>query len=337
MDMRTLGNGLASSAVGLGCMGLSHGYGPATDSAEAMRLIREAYDMGYRLFDTAETYGTAEHPPINEELVGRALADVRDDVSIVTKFGIHFDYDHDEPPYPLHLDSRPETVRASLEGSLRRLGTDHVDLYLQHRIDPDVEPEEVAGVMADLVAEGKVLHWGISEATEDYLRRAHAVCPVCAVENRYSMMARWHADLFPVLEELGVGFIAFSPLANGFLTQAVSEKEAAGLSTADGDYRAAMPQFAPGARERNRDLLDLLDRLAATHDATSAQVSLAWMIAERPYIVPIPGSTKRRRLEENAAAGDIRLSAEEVAAVDAALDAMGTGPVFGGSAAASHE
>ena len=212
MNTRTLGADLTVSAVGLGCMGFSHAYGAPTEKKEAIRSIRAACDLGYTLFDTAETYGTAADPHENEKLVGEALKDVRNSVQIVTKFGIRFDETSTAVNKPLIPDSRPETIRSSVEGSLRRLQTDHIDLYFQHRMDPRVEPEAVARVMADLIREGKITHWGISEATEDYLRRAHAVCPVTAVQNRYSMMARQHEALFPVLEELHIGFVAFSPM-----------------------------------------------------------------------------------------------------------------------------
>lgn len=331
MKFRELGRGLTVSAIGLGCMGFSHAYGLATEDAEATRLIRLAHDEGVTLFDTAETYGTPSDPHCNEVLVADALRPVRDEVVIVTKFGIRFDYEHEKPPYPLHLDSSSEAIRASCEGSLQRMGLDRIDLYLQHRIDPNVPPEEVARTVAELMAEGKVVHWGISEANEEYLRRAHAVCPVTAVENRYSMMARWHEELFPVCEELGVGFLAFSPLANGFLAGGVHKGMQAGFSAEEGDYRASMPQFADEAIERNRDLTALLDEVAAGHGATPAQVGLAWMICKKPYIVPIPGSRKASRIRENAGAADVELSGDEVAAIDAALDAMGMSEVFGGS------
>ena len=218
MTNRVLGADLTVSAVGLGCMGFSHAYGAPTQRSEAVRAIRAAFDLGYTMFDTAETYGTAADPHENEKLVGEALKDIRDQVQIVTKFGIRFDETSSAVNKPLIPDARPETIRASVEGSLRRLQTDHIDLYFQHRMDPHVEPEAVAQVMADLIQEGKITHWGISEVTEDYLRRAHKVCPVTAVQNRYSMMARQHEALFPVLEELNVGFVAFSPMANGLLT-----------------------------------------------------------------------------------------------------------------------
>lgn len=214
MKKRILGKGLEVSAVGLGCMGFSHAYGAPTEYQEAVQMIRRAYGMGYTFFDSAEVYGTQENPHDNEILVGEALGPYRNQVQIVSKFGIRFDMTSSEVNHPLIPDSRPQVIRASVEGSLKRLGTDHIDLYFQHRIDPAVEPETVAEVMKDLVKEGKILHWGISEANEEYLRRAHRVCPVTAVENRYSMMARQYETLFPVMEELNIGFVAFSPLTN---------------------------------------------------------------------------------------------------------------------------
>lgn len=218
MKERILGNGLKVSAVGLGCMGFSHAYGEPTEKKEAVRLIQKAADMGYTFFDTAEVYGTPADPHQNEVLVGEALKGRRDQVVIATKFGIHFDESSPRVNNPLVPDSRPEVIRSSVEASLKRLGTDHIDLYYQHRPDPLIPVEEVAGVMADLIKEGKITHWGLSEAEESTIRRAHAVCPVTAIQNRYSMMARWHEDLFPVLEELHIGYVAFSPLANGFLS-----------------------------------------------------------------------------------------------------------------------
>ena len=218
MDTRILGKDLTVSAVGFGCMGFSHAYGAPTDERETVRLLRQAAELGYTFFDTAEVYGTPEDPHANERLVGKALAPIRSHVTIASKFGLRFDLESGRIPYPLIPDARPQTIRSSVEGSLRRLRSDHIDLYFQHRIDPAVSPEEVAGVMADLIREGKITHWGISEANEEYLRRAHAVCPVTAVQNRYSMMARRCESLFPVLEELGIGLVAFSPMANGFLT-----------------------------------------------------------------------------------------------------------------------
>lgn len=328
MEKRILGNGLEVSAIGLGCMGFSHAYGAPTEDKEAIRMIRYAFDCGYTLFDTAEVYGTADDPHVNEQLVGEALKPIRNHVQIVTKFGIRFDMDSEQVNHPLIADSKPEVIRKSVEGSLRRLQTDHIDLYFQHRIDPAVEPEVVAGVMAELIKEGKILHWGISEANEEYLRRAHAVCPVTAVENRYSMMARHYEALFPVLEELNIGLIAFSPMANGFLTGAYGkgvqfDKEL--------DYRSNMPQFTDEAVEQNQELLHLLHRMAETKDATSAQISMAWMLCKKSWIVPIPGTRKQERLAENAGAAEVKLSAEEVTALDNALDHIKMSAVFGGS------
>lgn len=241
MEYRTLGlSGLRVSAVGLGCMGMSHAYGAPADKREMTELLADAIEMGYTFFDTAEVYGTPDHPHDNEELLGKALRPFRDRIVIATKFGLTFDTPHAVGPHALILDSSPETIRRSVEESLRRLHTDHIDLYYQHRIDPKAEPEKVAGMMADLIREGKILHWGISEANEEYLRRAHKICPVTAVQNRYSMMARQHEALFPVLEELGVGFVAFSPLANGLLTNCYTADTTFDIAT---DYRASMPNF----------------------------------------------------------------------------------------------
>lgn len=328
MKRRTLGKNLDVSAIGYGCMGLSHAYGKALDEKDAVRVIREAFEMGYTLFDTAEVYGTQEDPHVNERLVGEALHDVRDQVQIVTKFGIRFDTESDLRPYPLIPDARPERIRQSVEGSLKRLQTDHIDLYFQHRIDPQVEPEAVAEVMVELIKEGKILHWGISEANEEYLRRAHAVCPVTAVENRYSMMARHYEALFPVLEELGVGLVAFSPMANGLLTGKYGK---GAQFDAKYDYRASMPQFTDEAMAQNRALFALLDDLAARKNATPAQISMAWMLCKKPWIVPIPGSRNPARMKENAGAADVVLSADEVAAIDKALDGMEMSAVFVGT------
>ena len=333
MHTRTLGADLTVSAVGLGCMGFSHAYGAPTEKHEAIRSIRAAFDLGYTLFDTAETYGTAAAPHDNEKLVGEALKDVRNQVQIVTKFGIRFDETSTAVNKPLILDARPETIRASVEGSLRRLQTDHIDLYFQHRMDPNVEPETVAQVMADLIQEGKITHWGISEVTEDYLRRAHAVCPVTAVQNRYSMMARWHEALFPVLEELHIGFVAFSPMANGLLTGAYGKDDKFDSKL---DYRSAMPQFAPEAADQNQELLRILHVLAEDKHATPAQISLAWMLCKKPYIVPIPGSRRVERMRENAGAADIALSPAEVAQIDHILETLTMSAVFGGTAVKSR-
>lgn len=231
-------------------------------------------------------------------------------------------------PYPLIPDSRPETIRKSVEGSLRRLQTDHIDLYYQHRPDPDVPVEEVAGVVQNLIKEGKVLYWGLSEASEEDICRANAVCPLTAVQDRYSMMARWHEALFPVLEELGIGLVAFSPLANGLLSDRYN---AASHFEAGTDYRAGMPQFQPDSYDKNHDLLQLIRRIAAEKNATPAQISLAWMLCKKPWIVPIPGTRKLDRLQENAGATDVMLTNAEVKQIDKALDAMPMSDVFGGT------
>lgn len=328
MQYRTLGKDLTVSAVGLGCMGMSHAYGAPADKKEMTELLARAVDMGYTFFDTAEVYGTAENPHDNEELVGRALKPYRDKVVLATKFGIHFDMSSSAVNKPLIPDSRPEVIRASIESSLKRLGIDHIDLYYQHRPDPHVPVEEVAGVMADLIKEGKITHWGLSEATEDVIRRAHAVCPVTAIQNRYSMMARWYEILFPVLEELQIGYVAFSPLANGFLS-AKYGKDSVFDSVCD--YRSAMPQFSAEGIDKNKALIELLSQMANEKQATSAQISLAWMLCKKPYIVPIPGTRKLERLEENAGSADVLLTAQEVAVLDSALDEMEMSEVFGGS------
>ncbi len=328
MNHRILGNDLQVSALGLGCMGFSHAYGAPMEKDEAIRMIRQAVEMGYTFFDTAEIYGPQENPYDNERLVGEALAPYRDKVKIATKFGIRFDLSSQQVPYPIVTDSSPKRIRESVEGSLTRLRTDHIDLYFQHRIDVNTTPEEAADVMASLIKEGKILHWGISEANEDYLRRAHSVCPVTAVENRYSMMARHYEPLFPVLEELGVGLVAFSPMANGFLSGQYGKNENFDKKY---DYRSNMPQFTAEAVDKNQQLLALLHETAQRKNATPAQISLAWMLCKKPYIVPIPGTRKLSRLSENAGAADVILSAEEVASIDKALDGMEMSQVFGGS------
>ena len=333
MKTRVLGTDLTVSSIGLGCMGFSHAYGAPTEEREAVRAIRSAFDLGYTLFDTAEVYGTQADPHANERLVGEALRGIRDQVQIVSKFGIHFDEASPSVNKPLVPDARPETIRASVEGSLKRLDTDHIDLYFQHRIDPTVEPEVVAGVMADLIREGKITHWGVSEANEDYLRRAHAVCPVTAVENRYSMMARHYEALFPVLEELHIGLVAFSPMANGLLTGAYGKDARFDPKL---DYRSAMPQFTPQAADQNRELLQLLRDLAEQKHATPAQISLSWMLCRKPWIVPIPGTRKVERMRENAGAAEIVLSPEEVAALDEKLDTIPMSAVFGGTRTVSR-
>ena len=329
MNYRNLGNrGLRVSAIGLGCMGMSHAYGAPADHREMAELLAKAMDMGYDFFDTAEVYGTPDNPHDNEELLGSALKPYRNRVVIATKFGLRFDLESGRIPYPLIPDSRPETIRKSVEGSLRRLQTDHIDLYYQHRPDPDVPVEEVAGVVQNLIKEGKVLYWGLSEASEEDICRANAVCPLTAVQDRYSMMARWHEALFPVLEELGIGLVAFSPLANGLLSDRYN---AASHFEAGTDYRAGMPQFQPDSYDKNHDLLQLIRRIAAEKNATPAQISLAWMLCKKPWIVPIPGTRKLDRLQENAGATNVMLTDAEVKQIDKALDAMPMSDVFGGT------
>ena len=322
------------SAVGLGCMGMSHAYGVPADKQEMTELLADAVDMGYTFFDTAESYGTVSNPHDNEELLGNALKPFRDRIVIATKFGISFEHLEAPGPHAAITDSRPEVIRRSVDASLRRLRTDHIDLYYQHRTDPKVEPEIVASVMADLIKAGKILHWGISEPSEEYLRRAHSVCPVAAIQDRYSMMARWNEALFPTLEELGVGFVAFSPLANGLLTRCYTGNDRFDVAT---DYRASMPQFQKESFEQNKALFTLVDDLAEQKHATPAQISLAWMMCKRPWIVPIPGTRKLCRLKENIGAADIQLSAKEVEHIDSALDAMRMSDVFSGSLVKSRE
>lgn len=315
MKQRLLGNsGMQVSAVGLGCMGITHASGQPMSKQDGIGVIRKAYDMGYTFFDTAECY-TAIYPDgstaYNEEVVGEALRTVRDKVVIATKYGVRHGGDH------LLLDSRPATIRSSVERSLFRLGTDYMDLYYQHRIDPNVSPEEVAETMAELIKEGKIRHWGISEVNEDYLRRAHTVCPVTAVQNRYSMMARWHESLFPVLEELNITLVAFSPLANGFLSGKYGENTSFEQGV---DFRSNMPQYTKEGFDRSRKLLNLLNELAKRKDTTPAQLSLAWMLCRKPFIIPIPGSRKTERLQENLRASEIVLTAEEISMIDSLLD-----------------
>lgn len=328
MEYRTLGKDLKVSALGLGCMGMSHAYGAPADKKEMKELMAEAVDIGYAFFDTAEVYGTPENPHHNEELVGEALKPYRNKVAIATKFGIYFDMESNQVNKPLLPDSRPGVIRVSVENSLKRLGTDHIDLYYQHRVDPFVPIEEVAGVMRELIQEGKITHWGLCEADEETIRRAHAVCPVTAIQNRYSMMARWHEGLFPVLEELNIGFVAFSPLANGFLSARYGKDSKFDPGT---DYRSVMPQFAPEAAEQNRNLLELVSMVAEGKHATAGQVALAWMLGKKPYLVPIPGTRKSGRLKENAGAADIKLTAREIEILDRQLDTMEMSNVFGGT------
>lgn len=327
MKTRTLGKDLKVSAIGLGCMGMSHAYGKPSDKKEFQNVISHAIDDGYTFFDTAETYGNALDPHHNETILGEVLKPYKDKVVIATKFGIHFDESSKEVNKPLIVDTRPETIRKSVEGSLKRLQVDHIDLYYQHRNDPKRPIEEVAEVMQQLIDEGKITHWGLSEVGREVIERAHAVCPVTAIQNRYSMMARRYEDLFPTLEKLNIGFVAFSPLANGFLSGIYH-----GTSGFDklSDYRSVMPQFTEEAYQKNADLLRLLDEMAQAKGATKAQISLAWMLAKKDWIVPIPGTRNLERLKENAEAANVQLSDDDVKAIDHALDTMKMSAVYGG-------
>ncbi len=298
MQQRQLGkNGLTVSALGFGCMGLSHGYGPATDKQQAIALIRAAVDKGVTFFDTAEIYG----PYLNEDVVGEALAPVRDQVVIATKFG----FDCEQPGQV--LNSRPEHIRAAVEGSLKRLKTDVIDLYYQHRVDPDVPIEEVAGTIADLIAEGKVKHFGLSEAGVETIRRAHAIYPVSALQSEYSLWWREPEQaILPLLQELSIGFVPFSPLGKGFLTGTIN----AATTFDSSDFRNQVPRFSEAARQANQQLVEVVQQLAAEQGVTPAQVALAWLLAKAPWIVPIPGTTKLHRLEENLGAAGVTLSPE---------------------------
>ncbi|HIT68117.1 MAG TPA: aldo/keto reductase [Candidatus Merdisoma merdipullorum] len=328
MKKRILRKDLEVSAVGLGCMGMSHAYGPAADRKEMMELLAQAIDTGYTFFDTAEVYGTPENPHDNEELLGEALKPYRNQIVLASKCGIRFDETSPEVNKPLIPDGRPENIKKSADGSLKRLQTDHLDLYYIHRIDRTVPIEETAGAMKELIDAGKITHWGISEADEETLRRAHAVCPVTAVQNRYSMMYRDYEALFPVLEELQIGFVAFSPLANGFLSAKYNKESKFAAGT---DYRSVMPQFSPEGMDKNQELLGCLEQLADRKDATPAQISLAWMLAKKPWIVPIPGTRKYSRLIENARSADVELTDKELKEIDRMLNTVPMSEVFGGS------
>ena len=328
MKTRILGKDLEVSAVGLGCMGMSHAYGPASDKKEMTELLSKAVDKGYTFFDTAEVYGTPENPHDNEELLGEALKPYRDRIVLASKCWIRFDENSTETNKPLIPDGRPETIKKSVEGSLKRLQTDHLDLYYIHRIDRNVHIEETAGAMKELIGAGKITHWGISEADEAPLRKAHAVCPVTAVQNRYSMMYRDYEALFPVLEELQIGFVAFSPLANGFLSAKYNKDSKFDAGT---DYRGVMPQFSPEGMDKNKEMIEYLTEMADRKNATPAQISLAWMLAKKPWIVPIPGTRKYGRLVENAQAADVELTEQEVQDLDRMLDTVPMSEVFGGS------
>ena len=309
MKKRKLGNsGLEASAIGLGCMGMSFGLGPAKDKQEMIQLIRSAVEKGVTFFDTAEVYG----PFTNEELVGEALAPFRGRVVIATKFGFNIDPDgtqHQTPP----LNSRPQHIKQVAAASLKRLKTDHIDLFYQHRVDPNVPVEDVAGAVKDLIDEGKVRHFGLSEAGVETIRRAHAVQPVTALQSEYSLWWREpEAEILPTLEELGIGFVPFSPLGKGFLTGKIDEN-----TTFDStDFRNTVPRFSPDARKANQALVDLIAKFAEQKNATPAQVALAWVLAQKPWIVPIPGTTKLHRLEENLGAVNVELTTDDLRELD---------------------
>ena len=307
MKKRKLGkSGLEVSALGFGCMGLNYAYSQTIDKRESIALLRAAVERGVTFFDTAEMYG----PFTNEELVGEALKPYRDRVVIATKFGIKLQDGKQVQ------DSHPSRIRESVEGSLKRLNTDVIDLYYQHRVDPQVPIEDVAGTMKELISEGKIKHWGLSEAGVQTIRRAHAIHPVTAVESEYSLWWRRPEEaLLPALEELGIGFVPFSPLGKGFLTGSISKDAKFDKS----DFRSIVPRFTPAALDANHALVDLLKKVAGQKNATPAQISLAWLLAQKPWIVPIPGTTKRSRLEENIGAADVELSQADLNRINEAL------------------
>ncbi|MBR1281443.1 aldo/keto reductase [Bradyrhizobium sp. AUGA SZCCT0177] len=313
MQKRKLGkSGLEVSAIGLGCMGLSFGYGPAVEKQAGIALIRAAVERGVTFFDTAEVYG----PFTSEELVGEALAPVRDQVVIATKFG--FDIDP-KTGAQSGLSSRPEHIKQVAEASLKRLRTNVIDLFYQHRVDPNVPIEDVAGAVKDLIREGKVRHFGLSEAAAPTIRRAHAVQPVAALQSEYSLWWREPEEVIvPTLEELGIGFVPFSPLGKGFLTGAISETTTFDKS----DFRNVVPRFSPEARKANQALVDLLGKIAAGKKATSAQIALAWLLAQKPWIVPIPGTTKLHRLDENIGAAAVTLTSGDLGEIERAISAV---------------
>jgi aryl-alcohol dehydrogenase-like predicted oxidoreductase len=310
MQTRTLGSsGLEVSALGFGCMGLSYGYGPAQERRSAISLIRAVFEAGITFFDTGEAYG----PFVNEEVVGEALAPIREKVVIATKFG----FKNGDPM--AGVDSRPERIRAVADAALKRLNTDRIDLLYQHRVDPDVPMEEVAGTVKELVEQGKVRHFGLSEAGVASIRRAHAVQPVAALQSEYSMWWRApEAEVLPVCEELGIGFVPFSPLGKGFLTGKIDEH----TSFAKDDFRNIVPRFTPENRKANKALVDRVAAIATQRRATPAQIALAWLLAQKPWIVPIPGTTKLERMKENAGAAAIELTADEVRQLGEVLSAI---------------
>ena len=309
MKKRTLGKDLEVSALGFGCMGLSFGFGPATEKNEAIKVIRAAYDGGVTFFDTAEAYG----PKSNEELVGEALEPIRDKVVIATKFG----FKNGVPTEG--VDSRPERIRQVAEEALKRLRTDRIDLFYQHRVDPGVPMEDVAGTVKQLIEEGKVKHFGLSEAGVEIIRRAHAVQPVAALQSEYSLWWREpEKEILPTLEELGIGFVPFSPLGKGFLTGAISSK----TEFSKNDFRNIVPRFSAEARDANQALVDELGKIADEKKATKAQVALAWLLAQKPWIVPIPGTTKLHRLQENLGGASVELTPQDLTKIHQAISAI---------------
>jgi aryl-alcohol dehydrogenase-like predicted oxidoreductase len=314
MNKRDLGrSGLQVSAIGLGCMSMSFGYGPAGDPKEMTEVIRGAVERGVTFFDTAQVYG----PFTNEELVGEALAPFRKEVVIATKFGFRFE--QNGAPHSTGLDSRPETIKQSAEGSLKRLKVDAIELFYQHRVDPNVPIEDVAGAVKDLVQAGKVKHFGLSEAAAQTIRRAHVVQPVTAVQSEYSLWwRRPEEEILPLLEELGIGFVPHSPLGKGFLTGKINEQ----TSFADNDLRSRIPRFSGDARKANQALVALLEKVAQRRKATPGQIALAWLLGQRPWIVPIPGTTKLGRVEENMRAAEIALTAEDLREIDSAASSI---------------
>lgn len=313
MNTRNLGlvSPLTVSTVGLGCMGMSHGYGDPSDVNEMIKLIRKAHDLGVTFFDTAEVYG----PYTNEELVGQALEPIRNEVKIATKFGISMNMDD----FKQVLDSRPETIRKSVEGSLKRLRTDHIDLYYQHRVDPNIPVEDVAGTIKDLMDEGKILHWGLSEAGIETIKKAHAVLPLTAVQSEYSMFWREpEKNLLPVLEELGIGLVPFSPLGKGFLTGGITKD----TKFSKHDFRTSVPRFQKENIEANMKLVDFIKGIAVEKNITPAQVAIAWLLYQKPWIVPIPGSRSLRHFEDNLAAANVSFTQEELKRIDEVLDSI---------------
>ena len=313
--MKTRNLGIASpltvSTVGLGCMGMSHGYGAPSDIDEMVKLIRKAYDLGVTFFDTAEVYG----PYTNEELVGKALEPIRNEVKIATKFGISMNMDD----FKQVLDSRPETIRKSVEGSLKRLRTDHIDLYYQHRVDPNVPIEDVAGTISDLMKEGKILHWGLSEAGIETIKKAHAILPLTAVQSGYSMFWREpEKNLLLVLEELGIGLVPFSPLGKGFLTGGITKA----TKFSKHDFRTSVPRFQKENIEANMKLVDFVKGIAVEKDITTAQVAISWLLYQKPWIVPIPGSRSLNHLEDNITSANVTYTPEEMKRINDFLDTI---------------